>query len=337
MDLNKDFGLHNFLKVFLILFMLVNSLSYLYRAYVDFLKMSIADVTRMVPLRPLLPFPALLIESSTKILVLADLHIGWEWDARFLQAGLYIPSQTPKLQDKLMALIQEHHPDTLLLLGDVKQAITRMSIEDWRVIPEFFENIQSHVDEIIVVLGNHDGELEPLTPPTVKIVPSRGLTIGQNPQIGLLHGHAWPSPEVLSSDILIMGHLHPVVWFRDKLGIWTVKQVWVVSKCDGEKLAQAYLKYLHITPTNKPREVLQIKTGVEINDPRLIIVPAFNDLVGGVSVHNLTRRLMGPIIRSTSVDIDKAEVYLLDGTYLGDPIQLQNQLVSASEKRKSNG
>lgn len=298
--------------------------------------MTIAEMTRTVPLRPLLPFPALLIETSKKILVIADLHIGWEWDARFLQAGLYIPSQTPKLQEKLMTLIQQHHPDTLLLLGDVKQAITRMSIEDWRVIPEFFEDIQSHVAEIIVVLGNHDGELEPLTPPTVTIVPSTGLTIGQKPQIGLLHGHAWPSPEVLSSDILIMGHLHPVVWFRDNLGIWTVKQVWVVSNCDGEKLATAYLNYLNVTPTNRSRDVLHTKTGVKINDPRLIIVPAFNDLVGGVSVHNLTRRLMGPIIRSTSVNIDTAEIYLLDGTYLGDPIQLQKQFLSASKKGKFN-
>jgi putative SbcD/Mre11-related phosphoesterase len=284
----------------------------------------------------LLPFPALLIETSKKILVLADLHIGWEWDARFLQAGLYIPSQTPKLQEKLVKLIEEHHPDTLLLLGDVKQAITRLSIEDWRVIPEFFEHIQSHVEEIIVVLGNHDGELEPLTPPTVTIVPSRGLTIGQNPQIGLLHGHAWPSPEVLSSDILIMGHLHPVVWFRDKLGIWTVKQVWVVSNCDSEKLAAAYLRYLNITPTKKPREALHTRTGININDPKLIIVPAFNDLVGGVSVHNLTRRLMGPIIRSTSVNIDTAEIYLLDGTYLGDPIQLQKQLITDNKKGQFN-
>jgi metallophosphoesterase superfamily enzyme len=134
-----------------------------------------------------------------------------------------------------------------------------------------------------------------------------------------------------------MGHLHPVVWFRDKLGIWTVKQVWVVTNCNGEKLAQAYLKYLNITPTNDPRDVLQTKTGVDIKDPKLIIVPAFNDLVGGVSVHNLTRRLMGPIIRSTSVNIDAAEIYLLDGTYLGEPKQLQKRLIQYSDKGKLDG
>jgi putative SbcD/Mre11-related phosphoesterase len=285
----------------------------------------------MIPMRPLLPYPALLIETTKKILVIADLHIGWEWDARFLQAGLYIPSQTPKLQEKLLVLIQEHQPDTLILIGDVKQAITRMTIEDWRVIPEFFEKLQSLIDEIIVILGNHDGELEPLTPPTVKIVASPGLTIGQRPQIGLFHGHAWPSPEVLSSDILIMGHLHPVVWFRDKLGIWTVKQVWVVTNCKGDTLAQAYLKYLNVDPKKDPRVVLHSKTGVEIKDPKLIIVPAFNDLVGGVSVHNLSKRLMGPIIRSSSVNIDAAEIYLLDGTYLGDPKQLQKRLIQTSD------
>jgi metallophosphoesterase superfamily enzyme len=230
-----------------------------------------------------------------------------------------------------LVLIQEYQPDTLILIGDVKQAITRMTIEDWRVIPEFFEKLQSLIDEIIVILGNHDGELEPLTPPTVKIVASPGLTIGQRPQIGLFHGHAWPSPEVLSSDILIMGHLHPVVWFRDKLGIWTVKQVWVVTNCKGDTLAQAYLKYLNVDPKKDPRVVLHSKTGVEIKDPKLIIVPAFNDLVGGVSVHNLSKRLMGPIIRSSSVNIDAAEIYLLDGTYLGDPKQLQKRLIQTSD------
>jgi hypothetical protein len=46
---------------------------------------------------------------------------------------------------------------------------------------------------------------------------------------------------------------------------------------------------------------------------------------------------MGPIIRSTSVDIDAAEVYLLDGTYLGDPKQLQKRLIQYSDKGKFDG
>jgi hypothetical protein len=45
---------------------------------------------------------------------------------------------------------------------------------------------------------------------------------------------------------------------------------------------------------------------------------------------------MGPIIRSTSVNIDAAEIYLLDGTYLGDPIQLQKQVNADSKKGQSN-
>lgn len=173
--------------------------------------------------------------------------------------------------------------------------------------------------------------MEPLTPSTIKILPSTGLVIGNNPRIGLFHGHAWPSPKVLASEILVMGHIHPVVWFRDKLGLWTVLQVWVKTKCSGEKLARAYLKHLNVKNRRKPREVLKQRVGIHIGDPRLIIVPAFNDLVGGVSINRLERRLMGPILRSRGVDMEEAEIYLLDGTYLGTIKQLQTHLTGSAQ------
>lgn len=275
-------------------------------------------------LKPLIPFPALIIEDSERILVVADLHIGWEMS--LTDSGIYIPSQAHKLRTKLLQIIKEHKPNRLIFLGDIKQAVARISMEEWGEVPKFFEALQEHLEDIVVIPGNHDGDLEPLTPSAIKILPSSGLVIGDNPRIGLFHGHAWPSPEVLSSEILVMGHIHPVVWFRDRLGLWTVQQVWVKTKCSGERLARAYLKHRHVKDCRKPREVLEERFGIQVEDPKLIVVPAFNDLVGGVSINRLERRLMGPILHSGGVYMEGAEAYLLDGAYLGTVKQLQTHL-----------
>ena len=281
-------------------------------------------------LKPLLPLPALVIENSERILVVADLPIGWE--QAWSEHGIYVPSQTEKLRAKLLTLVDQQEPDRLILLGDIKQAITRVSMDEWREIPHFFEVLQDHVAEIIVVCGNHDGDLEPLTPSTITILPASGLALGSAPRIGLFHGHAWPSAEVLAADVLVMGHIHPVVWFRDRLGLWTGQQVWVKTACNGDLLASAYLKNLNEKPGEDPRSVFQERTGLPMGDPRLIILPAFNDLVGGVSINRLETRLLGPLLRSGSVNVEAAEIYLLDGTYLGLTEQLSQYLTDLAAR-----
>ena len=53
-------------------------------------------------------------------------------------------------------------------------------------------------------------------------------------------------------------------------------------------------------------------------------MPSFNDFLGGRPVNETRPRkeigaeaLIGPVLRSEAVDVDNAELYLLDGTYLG--------------------
>ena len=282
---------------------------------------------------PLIPYPALLIEeNSDRILVVADLHIGWE--ISLIEKGIHIPSQAWRMRDRLLKIVGKYKPNRIIFLGDVKQAIPRISLEEWKAVPEFFEAIQKVVGDVSVTLGNHDGNLEPLTPRSVKILPSSGLVVGRETHIGLFHGHAWPSPEVLASELLVMGHIHPVVWFRDKLGLWMVRQVWIKASCNGNRLAGAYLKYLNIKTDRNPRETLKRRVGIELNDPRLIIMPAFNDLVGGVSVNRFRKRLIGPFLGSGSVNMADAEVYLMDGTCLGTAKQLRAYVNNVDFRRE---
>lgn len=273
-------------------------------------------------LKPLTPHPALLHEeASERTLIIADLHIGWE--IGLTAKGIHIPSQTQRIQERLLEIINEHEPTRLVIVGDVKQAVAQISLREWKDVPEFFEAVQESVKDITVTVGNHDGDLEPLTPTSVTILPSSGTAIGKNPRLGIFHGHAWPSPEVLSSDLLVMGHIHPVVRLGDRIGFWTVRKVWIRTKCDGGKLARAYLKYLGVKVKSDPRELFEERFGFPIGDPRLVVMPAFNDLLGGLSVNRIRKRMMGTLLRSGGVDIDGSETYLLDGTYVGTVEQLR--------------
>jgi metallophosphoesterase superfamily enzyme len=60
----------------------------------------------------------------------------------------------------------------------------------------------------------------------------------------------------------------------------------------------------------------------------LIIVPALNRILGGSPVNLKGRKLLGPLFSNGMVDVDEAEVYLIDGIYLGT---VKNLIVQRSK------
>jgi putative SbcD/Mre11-related phosphoesterase len=276
-------------------------------------------------LKPLIPFPALAIESeSEKTLVIADLHLGWEVD--LAAQGIHIPSQSPRILKKLLEIIEQYQPNRLVFLGDVKHAIPQITYEEWKSVPEFFETVKSHVCEVIVVLGNHDGDLEPLTPRSVKLVSSGGVVIGEEVKIGLFHGHAWPRPEVLECENAVIGHIHPVWLFKDKLGLWMMRQIWFMTRIDQRKLAKEYCKHRKLKATKNPVKAIKEKLNIDVKEMKLIVMPAFNDLVGGAAINRLNQKLIGPLLGSSSSVLEQSEIYLLDGTYIGTGKSIQAYL-----------
>jgi putative SbcD/Mre11-related phosphoesterase len=275
-------------------------------------------------IQPVPPYPALLFkEGKERSVIVADLHIGWE--IGLASKGIFIPSQTKRILSTLSRVVEVAKPTRLILLGDVKQAVPRISMEEWKNVPEFLEAVHAMVKDVIIVPGNHDGDIEPLTPRSIPIASSDGIVVGRKASVAVFHGHAWPKPQALAADVLVMSHIHPVVRFRDRMGLWTVKQVWTRGRCDGAKLAEGYLKYVNATPGSDPKSAFKERFGVGLNDPRLIIVPTFNDLIGGLSVNRLTKRLTGPILGSGTIDLGAAELYLLDGTFLGTVNQFRTR------------
>jgi uncharacterized protein len=274
----------------------------------------------------LLPYPAALIKAKNKkTLLIADPHIGWELALQ--DKGIHVPSQTFKILAKLTVILRQFKPDKLVILGDVKNTVVSHELGEWQDIPEFFSQLQGLVDEIAIVRGNHDANIEPLLPENVGLLPATGSIFGD---VGVFHGHRWPSPLVLKCKILLMGHLHPVIVLKDPAGFKITRQVWMKAICNTEVFAKILLQKHGMKLEGNLEETLKKRYNIKLKAKELFIMPSFNNFLGGRPVNEERARkeigneaLIGPVLRSKAVDIDNSELYLLDGTYLGTLNQLK--------------
>ncbi len=250
------------------------------------------------PLKFVTGKPALLIGKS---LIIADLHLGIERE--FYQSGIKFPSQTEKIKKRIDALVKTARPSRLILLGDVKHKVPGISLQELREIPEFLGHFSKKL-EVEIVPGNHDAGIEKFVPPGVKIHPSSGFKLGD---VYLNHGHTWPSPDFLECRQIVIGHQHPLVEFRDKLRYRFVEPVWTKGRLNREKIKCRYKKIINNNKNPGPL-------------PDVVIMPAFNEVAGGVAINGKTdrefmKKFIGPVIKA--VDDKTVRIYLLDGTYLG--------------------
>jgi len=275
---------------------------------------------------PLTPHPAALVKTKdTRVLVVADLHIGWE--IALSEKGIHVPTQTPKLLQKIKMLLSTYKPEKLLIIGDIKHTVATAEISEWHDVPDFFIELKTLINEIQIIRGNHDGNLEPLLPEGIKTLPSSGTIVGD---VGFFHGHRWPSPMLLKCKTLVMGHVHPVVAFRDPAGFRITRQVWVKVSCDKDQLVRILLEKNKIKIGNSPQETLFKHYGIKPKTLQLFIMPSFNEYLGGKPLNEKNssgeakgEKIVGPILRTNAINMENAEIYLLDGTFLGTLSQLK--------------
>jgi len=242
--------------------------------------------------------PALFINiAKERVLVAADLHLGIE--AELASGGVGLPSQMPRVKERLIELIHQHDPDRLVLLGDVKHNVPVAAWQEWRELPEFFADL-AKLTRVEIVPGNHDGDIEGMVPPEVTVHDAKGLVLGRRRRVGLIHGHAWTSPEVLKVELLVAAHNHPAVEFRDELGARTIEPVWLRCRLEPKKLPK------------------KLQDAIKGDGPGLLVMPAFSELVGGGAINRaIPEELLGPMFKAGAVKLKEAEVHLLDGTFLG--------------------
>lgn len=229
-------------------------------------------------------------------LIVGDLHIGVESHLR--SKGFHLISHTSKMYDSLIEAAEDD-VNRLIVIGDVKDSVPGSTKQEYAEIPDFFERLFERFDIIDVVRGNHDTQIEEFLPSRVKIRPASGLKIGDT---GFIHGHTWPSAEVMDCRTLVLAHNHPAVMFCDGVGRRTTEPCWF----RGSFNATSDERY-------------------PVIPERFLVIPAFNRMLGGSPVNVIGEDLLGPVLNSGLLDLDNAHLYLLDGIDLGKRSDLMIQ------------
>lgn len=237
---------------------------------------------RIVPSRP-----ALILEGNKKHLVITDLHIGFE--DNLTQNKVFVGKNTTldEFLEEVNCIIDSQKPDGLILLGDVKSGINRISKNEWSEIPRFLQEIQKKTD-VTIVPGNHDANIQLLVPNEITLISSVGMILENTL---LTHGHALPSENFSHVDRIIMGHVHPV--FFDENSVLNGQRVWVSIKTKKENIFPSSTGELEIT-----------------------IVPSFNRYFYATKKKQY-KKSISPIIEKIKV-VSSARIVTLDGTIIGD-------------------
>ena len=225
-----------------------------------------------------------LVDESA--LILSDLHYGVE--AEMLRGGVWVPNRSTGRTEKVLKLIKQTKSKRLILLGDVKHQVPHNSKQQRTDLEQFFMAV-NRVAKVEIVPGNHDGGLVDIIPSDVKFHKSDGFVIGE---IGMVHGHAWPSQEVMNSKILVMGHEHPALSFRDRLD------------------------KLHSEPCWLRAPMLEHERYDKVPE-QLIVMPAFGELAGR-TMNREPLKGLGPVLRNGLADLSKARVETLEGLDFGE-------------------
>jgi len=220
--------------------------------------------------------------------------------------------------ERIISAQQATGATKLVIAGDLKHSISAITEQEGLEVPRALEELSAAFEEVVVVPGNHDGRIEELVPKraaNVRLAPAGGhLCRG-----GLLviHGHAWPDPALAKrARGLAVAHNHTAIALEDALGRVHKEACWARGRVNPEKWKD--------------------KTGAS-NYPEVILLPPFNELCTGVPVNVPGVTPIGPLLREGCVDLPRAQVYLLDGVFLGRVRDLELPVTTGALRRLSRG
>jgi putative SbcD/Mre11-related phosphoesterase len=146
-----------------------------------------------------------------KVLIIADLHIGYE-EALNKQGVLITRNQfkeTIELLNKILGIVK---PKTIIINGDLKHEFGNISSQEWRETTKILQ-LLSDKAQVILIKGNHDTILGP-------IARKGGLEIVDSYCVGdicIIHGDKVLNNEkTQKAKTLIIGHEHPAISLREE-------------------------------------------------------------------------------------------------------------------------
>jgi len=156
---------------------------------------------------------ALWLEKE-KILVVADLHLGYEEGLQ--EQGVFLPrfqfKQVVSDLEKIFKKIGGGKVEEVIILGDLKHEFSGILKQEWKETLDLLDFLKNKVKKIILIKGNHDTILEPLA--RRKELKVKDYYVKKD--VVFLHGHK-SFPKCLDKKIktLILGHLHPAITIRE--------------------------------------------------------------------------------------------------------------------------
>ncbi len=244
--------------------------------------------------------PALLLEPSRRAVprsvIVSDLHLGL--GAGPGRAAGPLESSGRVLAEDLLRVARDARADAVVIAGDAKHPIVGTPPALRPVLFDFFSHLLADDFAVELVPGNHDVGIVPHLPREVAIHPPEGFV---RDEVGIFHGHRWPSEGVLHARRLVAGHLHPGYRLaptaadpEGKRRCWVRVQV-AASAADGRRSRRS----------RRP------------SAEEIVVIPAFNP-VAGIEALNRDRPARGrTFLYGRFLSLGRARAYLLDGTDLG--------------------
>ena len=247
----------------------------------------------MSPVEPVAGHPAAVADcDGERALVVADYHAGIERGLRY-ERGVELESDAEGRRKRLLSLLDGTDADRLVVLGDVAHRSGDPPGDEREELDALVSAVTERVP-FTLVPGNHDGGFADAYS-GVDVVDGAGVRLGD---VGFVHGHTWPAPEVLGASVVCMGHEHPAVRLVDEVGGGRAEKAWLRGPLRRDVFADHY------------------DADVPWGDPELVVFPAFNDRSGGTWVNVEGQGFLAPFLPDALLE-GAVEAYLLDGTRLG--------------------
>ncbi|MHA2244374.1 MAG: hypothetical protein ACXADY_05355 [Candidatus Hodarchaeales archaeon] len=229
--------------------------------------------------------------NNSKILLIADLHLGFE--AEWLHKGLDIrePNWSFRVIDRLKEDIKKTVPNHLIILGDLEHSFTHFKgssgskngvwvSNKWlreKALSYFMEQIVK-IDglKVSLIRGNQDTSFVKSLQQQVEIYPKKEASLFG--KLGIFHGHMKPGESVLFSSEIMLGHVHPAIDLVDELKIHHKFPVYVKLSVSREEVLQLFDFQLEL-------EEISL-----IDQIPITILPTYNNFLPGF-ILNQSRRM----------------------------------------------
>ncbi len=218
--------------------------------------------------------PALYLRRLRAV-VLADLHLGFEEEAA--RQGYYIPRvQYLRAIQALDTALSATGAEWVIFAGDVKHCFSELLRSEREELSRLFDYLRKKGLRVTVVKGNHDSYL-PLVAKKYDVEVVKELLVDR---ILIVHGHKKVPKEYRGTiDYVVMGHEHPSIRLRDRIGFIAKLPCFLKAPYD--------------------------KLGAE-----LIVLPAVGVYQTGTTVSLSPDTYLSPILRE-EIDLTKIKPYVL--------------------------